>query len=82
MEMQAPCRREAEEGGSSSTPGGDSYEAIDWAQVEAAALSRDEQECAICLGDLGGPERHKVRHVYTSMCMRMQPASEISAAWY
>ena len=78
MEMQAPCRREAEEGGSSSMPGCDSSEGIDWAQVEAAALSRDEQECAICLGDLGGPERHKVHHIYTSM----QPASEISAAWY
>jgi hypothetical protein len=82
MEMQAPCRREAEEGGSSTTAAGDSCEAIDWAQVEAAALSRDEQECAICLGDLGGPDRQKVCHVYTSMRMRMQPASEISAAWY
>jgi len=79
MEMQAPCRREAEEGGSSSsTAGGDSSEGIDWAQVEAAALSRDEQECAICLGDLGGPERQKVRHIYTSM----QPGSQISAGWY
>jgi len=46
---------------------------VDWSKVEAAALSRDEQCCAICLGDLGGPDKRKAltscSHLFHAQCL-------------
>ena len=46
---------------------------LDWAKVEAAALCRDEQDCAICLSDLGGPDKQKAltscSHLFHAQCL-------------
>jgi len=46
---------------------------VDWEMVEAKALQRDEQDCAICLCDLGGPSKKKVltscSHIFHANCL-------------
>ena len=48
-------------------------DAVDWGEVEAAALCRNEQDCAICLGDLGGPDKRKAltscSHLFHAVCL-------------
>mmetsp|Transcript_1334 Transcript_1334/g.4086 ORF Transcript_1334/g.4086 Transcript_1334/m.4086 type:complete len:120 (+) Transcript_1334:749-1108(+) len=48
-------------------------EEVDWEMVEARALQRDEQDCAICLCDLGGPSKKKVltscSHLFHANCL-------------
>lgn len=57
----APAAREDDDG-------------VDWAKVEAAALGRDDQDCAICLGDLGGPDKQKAltscSHLFHAQCLK------------
>ena len=52
---------------------GGNDDTVDWDKVEAAALSRDEQDCAICLGDLGGPGKQKAltscSHLFHAQCL-------------
>jgi hypothetical protein len=53
--------------------GHDGQDELDWPKVEAAALTRDEQCCAICLGDLGGPDKRKAltscSHLFHAQCL-------------
>jgi hypothetical protein len=46
---------------------------VEWGRVEEVALARDEQDCAICLGDLGGPEKQKAltscSHLFHAVCL-------------
>jgi len=49
------------------------HDTIDWDKVETAALTRNEQDCAICLGDLGGPDKQKAltscSHLFHAQCL-------------
>jgi hypothetical protein len=70
QEIETPAAHPAQP---EASRGPECDDSIDWAKAEAAALTRDEQCCAICLGDLGGPDKKKAltscSHLFHSQCL-------------
>lgn len=69
-EMERPAARP---GQLDTSPPPDNQDRVDWSKAEAAALTRDEQCCAICLADLGGLEKKKAltscSHLFHAQCL-------------